>query len=54
MYQAALTFNKRDCLSVLKPYGILMADSYFLNAGDPIDPLAIETRSWISMFCKSQ
>lgn len=28
MYQAALTFNKRDCLSVLKHYGIKTADSY--------------------------
>lgn len=35
-YQAALTFNKRDMLSVLKPYGIKTAISYFLNEGDPI------------------
>ncbi len=33
-YQAALTFNKRDLLSVLKPYGIKSASSYFLNLGD--------------------
>lgn len=37
MYQAALTFNKRDCLSVLKPYGVKMANSYYLNLGDVID-----------------
>ncbi|WP_274476065.1 D-alanine--D-alanine ligase [Mangrovimonas aestuarii] len=36
MYQAALTFNKRDCLSVLKPYGIKTAESYYLNLGDTI------------------
>jgi D-alanine-D-alanine ligase len=30
-YQAALTFNKRDFLSVLKPYGIKSATSYYLN-----------------------
>lgn len=36
-YQAALTFNKRDLLSVLKPYGIKTADSYYLNSGDAID-----------------
>ena len=36
MYQAALTFNKRDCLSVLKPYGILTAESFLLNLGDTI------------------
>ena len=36
-YQAALTFNKRDMLSVLKPYGIKTATSYYLNKGDHID-----------------
>lgn len=36
-YQAALTFNKRDLLSVLKPYGIKSATSYYLNLGDEIN-----------------
>ncbi len=36
-YQSALTFNKRDMLSVLKPYGIKMAMSYYLNQGDTIN-----------------
>lgn len=36
-YQAALTFNKRDLLSVLKPYGIKTATSYYLNLGDTIN-----------------
>lgn len=36
-YQAALTFNKRDLLSVLKPYGIKTATSYYLNFGDEIN-----------------
>ncbi|MFY7741296.1 MAG: D-alanine--D-alanine ligase [Flavobacterium sp.] len=36
-YQSALTFNKRDLLSVLKPYGIKTATSYYLNLGDEID-----------------
>ncbi len=53
MYQAALTFNKRDCLSVLKPYGILMADSYFLNVGDPIDASAIEKAVGFPCFVKA-
>ena len=35
-YQAALTFNKRDTLSVLKPYGIKTANSHYLNLGDEI------------------
>ena len=53
MYQAALTFNKRDCLSALKPYGILMADSYFLNVGDAIDPTAIEKAVGFPCFVKA-
>lgn len=35
-YQASLTFNKRDLLSVLKPYGIKSATSYYLNQGDNV------------------
>ena len=35
-YQASLTFNKRDLLSVLKPYGIKSATSYYLNKGESI------------------
>lgn len=36
-YQSALTFNKRDLLSVLIPYGIKTATSFYLNLGDEID-----------------
>jgi D-alanine-D-alanine ligase len=53
MYQAALTFNKRDCLSALKPCGILTADSCFLNLGDPIDPTAIEKAVGFPCFVKA-
>ena len=35
-YQAALSFNKRDCLSVLKNAGITCAKSYYLTKGDTI------------------
>lgn len=35
-YESALTFNKRDTLSVLKPYGIPMARSVYVNQGDEI------------------
>ena len=35
-YQAALSFNKRDCLSVLKNFGIKCANSYYVNKGDTI------------------
>lgn len=36
-YQMALTFNKRDTLSVVKEYGIKTAISYYMNEGDEID-----------------
>jgi D-alanine-D-alanine ligase len=53
MYQAALTFNKRDCLSVLKPYGIISADAYFLDSGDSIDSAAIEAAVGFPCFVKA-
>ncbi|GAA3785211.1 D-alanine--D-alanine ligase [Corallibacter vietnamensis] len=53
MYQAALTFNKRDCLSVLKPYGIKTAESYYLNLGDAIDEDAIIKKVGLPCFVKA-
>ncbi|WP_026753562.1 D-alanine--D-alanine ligase [Sediminibacter sp. Hel_I_10] len=53
MYQAALTFNKRDCLSVLKPYGIKTAASYFVNLGDAIDETAIVEKVGLPCFVKA-
>jgi len=35
-YQMAVTFNKRDTLSFLKPYGINSAKSIYMNEGDEI------------------
>ena len=54
MYQAALTFNKRDCLSSLKPYGILTAESYYLNLGDVINEEAIIAKVGLPCFVKAQ
>ena len=53
MYQAALTFNKRDCLSVLKPYGINMAQSFYLNLGDAVDEDAIIAKVGLPCFVKA-
>ena len=53
MYQAALTFNKRDCLSALKPYGIKTAASYFVNLGDAIDEDAIVKKVGLPCFVKA-
>jgi D-alanine-D-alanine ligase len=52
-YQAALTFNKRDLLSTLKPYGIKCAASYFLNHGDAIEPKAIVEKVGLPCFVKA-
>jgi D-alanine-D-alanine ligase len=53
MYQAALTFNKRDCLSVLKSYGIKMAKSYYLNQGDKVNEEVIIKTVGLPCFVKA-
>ena len=53
MYQAALTFNKRDCLSALKAYGIKSAESYFVNLGDAINEDAIVKKVGLPCFVKA-
>ncbi|CAM3562396.1 D-alanine--D-alanine ligase [Flavobacterium saliperosum S13] len=51
-YQAALTFNKRDMLSVLKPYGIKTATSFYLDKGDAINEDEIIKTVGLPMFVK--
>ncbi|MEE1899758.1 D-alanine--D-alanine ligase [Flavobacterium rakeshii] len=51
-YQAALTFNKRDMLSVLKPYGIKTAVSHYLNLGDEINEQTIIDKVGLPCFVK--
>ena len=51
-YQAALTFNKRDLLSVLKPYGIQSATSFYLNKGDIINTKEIVEKVGLPCFVK--
>ncbi len=52
-YQSAITFNKRDLLSILKPYGINSAASYYLNLGDEINTNDIVTRVGLPCFVKA-
>ncbi|MFS4469467.1 D-alanine--D-alanine ligase [Maribacter sp. 2210JD10-5] len=52
-YQAALTFNKRDLLSVLKSYGIKSAPSYYLNKGDNINENKIVEKVGLPCFVKA-
>lgn len=51
-YQMALTFNKRDCLSVVKEYGIKTATSYYLNKGDEINIDTIISKVGLPCFVK--
>jgi len=51
-YQMALTFNKRDCLSVVKQFGIKTANSYFLNNGDKINVDDIINKVGLPCFVK--
>ncbi|MCV6631462.1 MAG: D-alanine--D-alanine ligase [Flavobacteriaceae bacterium] len=52
-YQLAVTFNKRDCLAILKPYGIRTASSYYLNLGDPINSKDIVDTVGLPCFVKA-
>ncbi|WP_407557414.1 D-alanine--D-alanine ligase [Winogradskyella sp. 4-2091] len=53
MYQAALTYNKRDLLATLKPYGIKTAESFPLNLGDQINEDAIIAKVGLPCFVKA-
>jgi len=52
-YQMGLTFNKRDCLSVVKAYGIKTAESYYLNLGDEINEKKIIEKVGLPCFVKA-
>lgn len=52
-YASALTFNKRDCNSVLRDYGIKTAKHYFLQKGDSIDEEAILKKVGLPCFVKA-
>lgn len=52
-YQAALTFNKRDCISVLQNYGFKTAKNYMLDKGDEIDEEAILEKVGLPCFVKA-
>jgi D-alanine-D-alanine ligase len=52
-YQSALTFNKRDLLSTLKPYGVHCATSYYVNHGQEIDEDAIVEKVGLPCFVKA-
>jgi D-alanine-D-alanine ligase len=51
-YQMALTFNKRDTLSVIKEYGISTAISYYMNEGEEVNLDAIIAKVGLPCFVK--
>ncbi|ANW96439.1 D-alanine--D-alanine ligase [Wenyingzhuangia fucanilytica] len=51
-YQMALTFNKRDCLSVLRKHGINTAKSLYFNQGDDINIEEIVNELGLPCFVK--
>jgi len=51
-YQMAVAFNKRDCLSLLKPYGVQTANSVYLNEGDKVDSERIAQKVGLPCFVK--
>lgn len=51
-YQAALSFNKRDCLSVLKNFGVRAANSYYVNEGTEINLEEIVKKTGLPCFVK--
>lgn len=53
MYQAALTFNKRDLISVLKPYGVKTATNFFLDKGEQVDEHEIVEKVGLPCFVKA-
>lgn len=51
-YQMGITFNKRDCLSVLKKHGIKTAKSLYFNQGDVLDTIKIVKELGLPCFVK--
>lgn len=52
-YQSALTFNKRDLISVIKPYGVKTALNYLVDQGDDIDPDKVIEKVGLPCFVKA-
>lgn len=52
-YNAALTFNKRDCLSVLRAWNVPTAKYFELNQGDTVDLEKIQKTVGLPCFVKA-
>ncbi len=52
-YQSAITFNKRDCIAVLKPWSIHTGRHMYLNAGEPVSTANIVDVVGLPCFVKA-
>lgn len=52
-YQSAITFNKRDCIAVLKPWNITTGNHLYVNKGDTIDAELIARSIGLPLFVKA-
>ncbi len=52
-YQSAITFNKRDCIAVLKPWNINTGSHLYINKGDTIDAELIARNIGLPLFVKA-
>ena len=52
-YQSAITFNKRDCIAILKPWNITTGNHMYLNQGDQIDAEIIARNIGLPCFVKA-
>lgn len=52
-YQSAITFNKRHCIAVLKPWNITTGTHLYVNKGDQIDPEIIARSIGLPCFVKA-
>lgn len=51
-YQSALSFNKKDCLTILKNFGILCANSYYVRKGETVNHEEIIKKVGLPCFVK--
>ena len=51
-YQSALSFNKRDCLSVLSKFNVLCATSFYINKGENYSRTEILKKVGLPCFVK--
>ncbi len=51
-YSSALTFNKKDTLSVLSKYGVSMAESIYLKQGESVDFEVVKDSLGLPFFVK--